>query len=363
MLTPRERVFRALAFEETDFVPYHIMHDEALIPQFLPFLIDGSLSAGFINHLPFLNIDALKITAGPDSYYDEFGAFWKTCNNVPHLIAPPLTAPSMQGFELPAFTVEKYLPCIETFFRDHKDQFVMCGMALGFFDRCWALRGFENFMVDFIEHPGFVHALFEVLTDYYLNIIDAIRGYPFDGIRFADDWGAQRGLLMGPKTWRTFVKPGLKKIFAKARDSGLVVMVHSDGDIFDIIPDLIEIGVQILNPIQPEAMDVLEIKRRFGRSLCLNGGISSQYTLPWGTPFDVASETCACLRYLGQAGGYIIGPAKCILPDTPPQNSAALFGAILNQAVRPLSSGEPLPAHAPALARVYSAFHASGGQN
>jgi len=236
-------------------------------------------------------------------------------------------------------------------------------MAQGFFDRSWALRGLETMMVDFVDHLGFVHELFEALTDYYLNLIDTIRVYPFDGIRFADDWGAQRGILMGPRRWREFVKPGLKKIFTKARENGLVIMVHSDGDIFEIIPDLIDIGVQILNPIQPETMDILEIKRLYGHSLCLNGGISSQYTLPWGTPDEVVNETCACLRYLGQGGGYIVGPAKSVLPDTSPQNSAALFETILNQTVRPLPAAEPLPARVPELARVYCAFHTAGAQS
>jgi uroporphyrinogen decarboxylase len=101
------------------------------------------------------------------------------------------------------------------------------------------------------------------VNSYYLHF-DEIARFPFDGIRFGDDWGAQRGMLMGPNRWRQFLKPRLAKIFDKARRQGLVVMVHSDGDIMEIIPDLIEIGVQILNPIQPESMDIFKIKRLFG---------------------------------------------------------------------------------------------------
>jgi uroporphyrinogen decarboxylase len=333
------------------------MYDETLIPQILPFMHDSTLIDRFTNHLPFMNIDSLKFWTGPNGYYDEFGSYWINHHNVPHLACPRLTAPTLQGVEFPAFTCENYLPGMDAFFHDHQYQFVLCGMAQGFFDRSWAMRGLEEILVDFVDHPEFVHELFEALTQHYLNIIDAIQGYPFDGIRFADDWGAQRGMLMGPRRWREFVKPGLKKIFARARESGLVVMVHSDGDIQEIIPDLIEIGVQILNPIQPEAMDILQIKRLYGHSLCLNGGISSQYTLPWGTPADVAEETRACMRYLGQGGGYIVGPTKSILPDTPPQNSAALFETILNQTERPLPAAEPLPERVPELQRVFSAFH------
>ena len=149
-------------------------------------------------------------------------------------------------------------------------------------------------------------------------------------------------------------------IFDKANRQGLVVMVHSDGDIMEIIPDLIEIGVQILNPIQPEAMNIYQIKQLFGSVLCLNGGVSSQYTLPFGTPADVRREVSACLRYLGHKGGYVIGPAKSILPDTPFENVIALFDTILNQSLdtaKHLSATEQLPDFIPDLNKVYSAFH------
>lgn len=357
MITPKERVLKALSFNTSDIVPFHIQYSEEIAEQVRSVLQETELASQIDNHLPFINIDPKQFWIDSDTYSDEFETIWKVLNQVPHAIDFPLKSPSLTNYSFPDPIVRFYESEIESFFSQYPDHFVLCGLAQGFYDRAWALRGTENLLIDFIENPLFVDQLFELLTDYYLQHIDEILKYPFDGIRFGDDWGSQRGLLMGPKRWRRFIKPGLKKIFEKARDNQLVVMVHSDGDIMEIIPDLIEIGVQILNPIQPEAMNIYEIKRVYGKYLCINGGISSQYTLPWGTPADVIQEVTACLRYLGKGGGYIIGPTKSFLPETPFENILSLFQTILNQPVDPLSENEPFPDCVPALERVYNAFH------
>lgn len=356
MLSPRDRVVRALAFQETDIVPYHIAFDPAMASKFEMALGGPARFSKFTNHLPFINIESKQFWTGPDCYLDEFGSVWKVLNQVPHLVEHPLKKPALAGYPLPEFSIQEYADDFRNFLASHPEQFVLCGMAQGFYDRGWSLRGTENFLIDFIENPRFVEQLFEALTEYYLKLLDDIAAFRFDGIRFGDDWGAQRGMLMGPKRWRKFIKPGLKQIFEKARRQGMVVMVHSDGDIHEIIPDLIEIGVQILNPIQPEAMDIYEIKRLYGNVLCLNGGISSQYTLPLGTPADVRREAAACLRYMAHGGGYVIGPSKSILADTPVENIVALFETILDQPVQPLPASEALPDSIRDLERVYTAF-------
>jgi uroporphyrinogen decarboxylase len=357
MITPKERVLQALSFQETDFVPYHIMFDEAITLKLGGLPVDPLHFSQFTNHLPFINLESKQFRITPDVYSDEFGSVWKTLNQVPHLIEYPLIKPTLKNYSFPEFIIDEYIADIEKFFADHHQCFVLCGMTQGFYDRGWSLRGTENFLIDFIENPLFVEQLFEALTDYYLKLLDKIARFPFDGIRFGDDWGAQRGMLMGPNRWRQFLKPGLAKIFDKARRQGLVVMVHSDGDIMEIIPDLIEMGVQILNPIQPECMDIFKIKRLFGKKLCLNGGISSQYTLPLGTAAGVRQEVSACLRYLAHGGGYVIGPSKSILADTPFENTVALVETILNQPTKPLPVTDKLPESVPELEKVYKAFH------
>ena len=212
--------------------------------------------------------------------------------------------------------------------------------------------------MDFIIQPAFVEELFETLTNLYIALIDRIAAFPFDGIRFGDDWGYQRGVITGSSRWRKFIKPGLKRIFGHARDQGLTVMVHSDGDVTELLPDLIEMGVQILNPLQPEAMDLAAVKRRFGRDLCLNGGISTQLTLPRGTVQEVRREVAACLRLLGKGGGYVLSPAKAIMADVPLENAAACIDSMVRQPdSRELGSPADETADTAVLQRVFREFH------
>jgi len=361
MLTPRDRMIKALAFEEADLVPYHLMIEESVRLQLAVYLDDANFEQRLINHLPFYNLEPKITWNSSATYTDAFGAVWRK-GSAPHLEHCPLPTATLAGYHFPDLLEPDYFRGAGDFLSRHRQYFTFCAINHGFFDRGWALRGMENFLVDFIHAPRFVEELFAILTDAYARLIDHIAACGFDGIRFGDDWGYQRGVLIGAERWRKFVKPGLKQLFIRARALGLTVMVHSDGDITELIPDLLEMGVQILNPVQPEAMDILTIKREFGRELCLNGGISTQRTLPAGTAEDVRREVAACLRYLGKNGGYVLSPAKAILPDVPMANAAALIEAMVNQPPQGGRRGEEaLPERVEALWRVYAEFHPEKG--
>jgi uroporphyrinogen decarboxylase len=353
-LSPRDRILKTLAFEETDIVPYHVMIDKDVHQCLAVYLGDDGFDRCITNHLPFYNLEPKIEWTSDQTYVDAFGCGWRM-GNAPHLERPALLEPDLKDYTFPDLGTAEYFQGIGEFLSQYDRHFTFCGIAHGFFDRGWALRGMENFLIDFMDHPAFIEELLETLTDIYLDLIDRIARYSFDGIRFGDDWGHQRGVLIGADRWRKFVKPGLKKIFSYARARGLAVMVHSDGDVSELIPDLIEMGVQILNPLQPEAMNILEIKRAYGKELCLNGGISTQFTLPLGSTQDVRRETAACLQLLGAGGGYVAGPAKAIMRDVPLANAAALIDALVNQPVAPEQEANPQPAAA--LWRVYAAFH------
>ena len=327
-ITPRERILQALAFQESDIVPYHLMIDQMVRPRLADYYHElQTFERHFTNHLPFYNLEPESLWLSPDTYVNSFGCGWRTGAS-PHLEHPPLADPSLIGYQFPKLALPETFAGAGDFFARYNRHFTLCGIAHGFFDRGWALRGMENFLMDFITHPKFVGELFEALVYIYTQLIDHISAYPFDGIRFGDDWGYQQGVIIGASRWRKFVKPGIKSIFTHARGKGLAVMLHSDGDITELIPDLIEMGVQILNPVQPEAMDMVAIKRRYGRDLCLNGGISTQLTLPRLSAQAVRREVEACIRVLGKDGGYVLSPAKAILADVPLENAAALIDAM-----------------------------------
>jgi uroporphyrinogen decarboxylase len=359
-VTPRERVLQALANQETDIVPYHIPID----PECTERLTKEKDAARHLigrldNHLPYMLIESEKHWIEKQVYSDDFGCVWKELDQVPHLIDPPLKEADLKEYHFPKLDFEKYFSGSDSFLESTRNHFRLCCLALGFFDRGWALRGFENFLSDVVLNQKFVEGLMDRLVELYFQLIDQIARYPFDAIRFADDWGYQRGITIGANHWRKLIMPGLERIFDYARQKNLTIMVHSDGDLTEIIPDLIQLGVQILNPIQPECMDILWLKREYGKHICFNGGISSQSTIPWGTPRQIQKEVFACIKYLGKDGGYIIGPTKPLNPDVPLENCLAVITSILNQPCQTNRkvSLDRLPDRVNALWSVYRKFH------
>jgi uroporphyrinogen decarboxylase len=136
---------------------------------------------------------------------------------------------------------------------------------------------------------------------------------------------------MGPHLWRKLIKPRLARLFARVKESGKFVCMHSDGQVDAIFEDLIEIGLDMYNPLQPEIRDVAAVKRRFGDRLSFHGGIGIQDLLPHGTPEQVRAEVRRLIDVLGAGGGYILGPSHAIMADAPVENLVALIEAVRDQ--------------------------------
>ena len=149
-------------------------------------------------------------------------------------------------------------------------------------------------------------------------------------IWIGDDMGAQNSMIISPKMWRKFLKPLVANFIAelKAINPQVKVAYHSDGAIQPIIPDLIEIGLDVLNPIQPASMDPARLKQEYGDKLCFWGSIDEQHTLPFGTPADVETEIKTRLQTLGKNGGLILGPTHHVQLDTPLQNFWSMVNTI-----------------------------------
>lgn len=358
--SPRDRILQTLNHEESDIVPYHIAIDDDcldLLNNQGPAVRD--LLSRLDNHLPHIGLESHQHWTGNDTYYDDFGCVWKELNKVPHLIDSPLKDQNFKGYTYPDLLDDKYFQDVPSFIGEHQNHYRLCGIVFGYQDRGLYLRGYENFLSDVVLNPSFVEAMLEPLIDSYVRLVDKIAFYEFDGIRFADDWGYQRGILIGANRWRKLIYPGLKKIFDHARSKNLLVMVHGDGDLTEIIPDLIEAGVEILNPTQPECMDLLWLKKEYGNDLCFNGGISSQLTIPRGSPKQIKKEIRAAMRYIGNNGGYIVGPAKSLNVDIPIENDLAVIEEMINQESNSsrINVAENIPERVEELWEVYSAFH------
>jgi uroporphyrinogen decarboxylase len=202
-------------------------------------------------------------------------------------------------------------------------------MSQTVFEMAWELCGMERALMDLATGPEFMLAMFDRLLE--LRVFQA-RRYAQAGVdilRVGDDVGAQRGMMISPALWRTHLKPRLAKVIAAARDLNpdISINYHSDGDVRAVIPDLIEIGVTILNPIQPECMEPSEIKREYGNHLTLLGTIGTQSTLPKAPPGDVAAMVARRIRECAPGGGFVIAPTHSIRPEVPWENVMAFFAA------------------------------------
>jgi uroporphyrinogen decarboxylase len=149
-----------------------------------------------------------------------------------------------------------------------------------------------------------------------------------DGGYFGDDYGGQKNLLFSPRSWRRLIKPRLARLFAPFVEAGLPVILHSDGQIAAILPDLVEIGLTALNPVQPEVIDHAWLRQTFGRQLAYYGGVSTQTVLPHGTPDQVRAAVSACVDTLAPEGtGLVVAPSHRLMTDIPMENVEALLAA------------------------------------
>jgi len=188
----------------------------------------------------------------------------------------------------------------------------------------------EQLMMDFVLNPDFAHTLLRRVADAFCESAANVARWGCDVAAFHDDVGAQKSLQMSPAMWREFVKPNFARIIKAAREikPDIIWFYHSDGCVTEIIEELIEIGVDVLNPIQPEVMDPAALKKQYGDRLAFNGTISIQQTLPFGTVQDVRDEVRERIETVGVGGGLLIAPSHCVQPEVPIENLLAFAQAV-----------------------------------
>ena len=216
--------------------------------------------------------------------------------------------------------------------REFQEEYWIVGVTVvTIFETAWALRGLQQMLIDFAANPDLADQILEIPYRYHLAAARKLVKMGVDMIWTGDDIGAQNGMLISPKMWRRFLKPRMANFYAelKAINPNVKLAYHSDGDISPVIPDLIEIGVDILNPIQPACMNPAEIEKQFGDKLCFWGSIDEQYTLPMGTPDYVRAEVLERLKTIGRNGGLILGPTHHVQLDTPLENFWAMVNTIV----------------------------------
>ena len=193
------------------------------------------------------------------------------------------------------------------------------------FDRASLLMGMQALFEAMIDRPDDVRELFRRIADYQIGVIRQYLQMGVDIVRFAEDYGAQHSLLISPRLWRSLIKPELARMFAAAKEEGALVWLHCCGHVMEIIPDLIEIGLNVLDPVQVRANDQAAVKRMYGDRLCIMGGIDTQYLLARATSEEVTEEVRARIALLAPGGGFILAPDTLI--PVPAANYCAYLAA------------------------------------
>jgi len=334
-MTNRERVIASLNHRQPDRVPYAIGFTQPAHAKMAQYYGDPVFAAKLGN--AFCSLSASLRTdwqeVRPGHWRDEFGVVWNRTvdKDIGVIEGTVVTEDTVDSAPLPDPNDPRRFEGFPKLIAANKDQFIMASLGFSLFERAWTMAGMENLLLWMVEKPQVADRLLDRITEYNLAIVRNAVKHDIDCMHFGDDWGQQRGLIMGPKHWRRFIKPRIKEMYGAAKKAGKFVSIHSCGDVDELLPDLIECGLDMFNPFQPEVMDVFEVKRQFGDRLTFWGGISTQRTLPYGTPDDVRREVRTMLARIGENGGYVCAPAHGIPGDAPAENIAAMIEVLRTQ--------------------------------
>lgn len=283
-----------------------------------------------------------------DSFYDEWGVRWHRPSGGHYydMVEHPLAATTLDAVEsyqwpdpLDPGRVRGASEEVRRL-REDTDYAIEAGLV-GLWESAWFLVGLEPWLIALSENPPFV----ETVLDHVLTILQHMHGAYLDEVgpmldvvTLWDDYGAQSSTLISPEMWRRLVKPRLAKLLNAIKRKTLArIALHSCGSLRPILDDLIEVGIEILNPIQvsAEGMEPSIIKKRYGKNLSFWGAIDSQHVLPYGSPADVERTVRRTVQVLAPGGGYILAAVHNIQPGVPPENVVAMFDTALQAGTYP----------------------------
>ena len=328
-MSSKEVVLRAIYFEDPPRLPYSI----SLHPN-----LAAKLTEHFHNNAPKLS-DVLvlepssfpRATLQGGKWVDEWGVVRNP--RVPGTIdwfdsIPIARYEDLEDYQFPDPETPSRFEVFDIALKEAgKSLCVFGGIGWLLWERAWILRGMKNLILDMHKNPVFVDRLLDRITQYDIALAKQVVEREIDVFYVGDDYGSSLGPLISPKLWRRFIKPRLQQVLRVPLRHGLPVAMHSDGNIEPIVPDLLEAGVRVLNPVTPPEMDPFKLRRLYSDRLCIWGAARTYDVLPFGTPKEVEEDVRRSVQGLWMRGG-LIYHARLETPETPLDNILAMLDAI-----------------------------------
>jgi len=262
---------------------------------------------------------------------DKFGSIYgRSPHGIPYIIEGAIKESSdLKGFDMVSKLKDKDFNKVQYItgkVGDSKFHFMFISDP---FKLSWQLRGgMQNLLIDYITNPDFVYELSRITTDYVLEAIDSASSLGIDGIFFPGDLAGESSLIISPEHYRKYLKPYHLEIIEHVHNKGLKIIKHSDGNIWPILDDFIEIGFDGIHPIQPQSMDIVEVKEYLSGRACIVGNIDCRNLLPYGSKEEVEKSVKETIDKIAPGGGYIASSSNSIHPEVKPENYIAMVNAV-----------------------------------
>lgn len=334
-MTAREIVKARLNHETTQVTPYTVSCEPDVEARLTAYYGDEQWRRKKLRKFTcaYLNVDNVGMRALDDTYSrDAWGALWRMDKKPWHLEKPPLEAPSLENYEMPS--LESFVGPILSdkaeairLYENDTEHYRIINMGWGIFEHSWRLRGFENALADMLADEDFYAGLTSKIADLYVGMLKACDDVPADAYLFGDDWGDQRGIIFGPERWRKFIKPCWERIYREVHRQGKKAIQHCCGSVADIYGDLIEIGLDCHESVQPEARGMAPelLKAKWGGKISFWGCLGSQSVLNSGAPAEIRDEILRLCALFKDGGGYILSPAKPLMDNMGTEEAVAVI--------------------------------------